>query len=51
LLVEHVLGDGLDVRVAYAKRVNHGFAEPLEVLFQYVAARPTIHIFINAAKA
>jgi 2,3-dihydroxyphenylpropionate 1,2-dioxygenase len=43
-----VLDHGLDVAVSIDMVVDHGFAQPLTLLFGGIDARPVIPIFINA---
>ncbi|MDR7172926.1 2,3-dihydroxyphenylpropionate 1,2-dioxygenase [Nocardia kruczakiae] len=50
-LIEHVLASDLDVAVSEAMKVDHGIAQPLEVLFGRSDAKPVIPIFINAVAA
>ncbi|GAA3231513.1 3-carboxyethylcatechol 2,3-dioxygenase [Pseudonocardia petroleophila] len=47
-LVRHVLAEGLDL--AYSERmfVDHGLAQPLEILFGGLDAVPVVPVFINS---
>ncbi|WP_182358470.1 3-carboxyethylcatechol 2,3-dioxygenase [Tomitella gaofuii] len=47
-LAQHVLDAGVDVAVSERMRLDHGFAQPLELLFGAVDAVPTIPVFLNA---
>ena len=42
-----VLEAGVDAAVSYRMQVDHGFAQPLELLLGSLAARPVIPVFIN----
>ncbi|WP_416427757.1 3-carboxyethylcatechol 2,3-dioxygenase (plasmid) [Pseudomonas sp. App30] len=42
-----VLNAGVDVAVSYRMQVDHGFAQPLELLLGGLSNRPTIPVFIN----
>lgn len=42
-----VLEEGVDVAVSYRMQVDHGFAQPLELLLGGLDRYPTIPIFIN----
>ncbi|MEU6261477.1 3-carboxyethylcatechol 2,3-dioxygenase [Streptomyces sp. NPDC047043] len=48
LVVEHVLAADVDLAISERLEVDHGFAQPLEILFGAVAAVPTVPIFINS---
>lgn len=50
-LIEHVLAADFDVAMSEAMKVDHGIAQPLEVLFGRSDARPVIPIFINSVAA
>jgi len=43
-----VLEAGLDVAVSYRMQVDHGFAQPLELLLGGLATKPVIPVFINS---
>lgn len=45
---ESVLCDGVDVAVSYRMRLDHGFAQPLEMLFGGLQQVPVIPVFINS---
>ncbi|QIK74732.1 3-carboxyethylcatechol 2,3-dioxygenase [Nocardioides piscis] len=47
-LVEHVLHSGVDVAMSERMHVDHGFSQPLQILFGDIAAMPTIPVFINS---
>lgn len=42
-----VLDDGVDVAVSYRMQVDHGFAQPLELLLGGLDTKPVIPVFIN----
>ncbi|MCP8467495.1 3-carboxyethylcatechol 2,3-dioxygenase [Pseudomonas sp. ZM23] len=42
-----VLEDGVDVAVSYRMQVDHGFAQPLELLLGGLDTKPVIPVFIN----
>lgn len=42
-----VLEEGVDVAVSYRMQVDHGFAQPLELLLGGLDARPVIPVFLN----
>ena len=48
-LAESVGASGLDIAVSRRMWVDHGFAQPLQLLFGGLASPPVIPIFINAA--
>jgi 2,3-dihydroxyphenylpropionate 1,2-dioxygenase len=48
-LVSGVLGDGVDVALSERMQVDHGFAQPLELLFGGIDAVPVVPVFINCA--
>ncbi|MGW6034930.1 3-carboxyethylcatechol 2,3-dioxygenase [Gordonia terrae] len=48
LIATHVLDSGVDTAVSERMHVDHGFAQPLELLFGSIAAIPTVPIFINS---
>lgn len=50
-LARHVLHAGIDAAVSERMRVDHGCAQPLELLFGDIAAIPTIPVFINSVAA
>ena len=43
-----VLGDGLDVAYSERMQVDHGIAQPLEILFGSITAKPLVPVFINS---
>ncbi|MNM42977.1 2,3-dihydroxyphenylpropionate/2,3-dihydroxicinnamic acid 1,2-dioxygenase [compost metagenome] len=43
-----VLAAGVDAAVSYRMQVDHGFAQPLELLLGGLAAKPVIPVFINS---
>lgn len=47
LITEHVLGSGIDIALSERMTVDHGFAQPLELLFGSLTARPVIPVFLN----
>lgn len=47
-LVDHVLHGGVDVAMSERMHVDHGFSQPLQILFGDIAAMPTIPVFINS---
>lgn len=47
-LAQHVLDSGVDVAVSERMHVDHGCAQPLELLFGDIAAVPTIPVFVNS---
>lgn len=42
-----VLAAGIDLAVSHDLRVDHGAAQPLEILFGDIAARPVLPVFVN----
>ncbi|HBO1602990.1 TPA: 3-carboxyethylcatechol 2,3-dioxygenase [Pseudomonas aeruginosa] len=42
-----VLEEGVDTAVSYRMQVDHGFAQPLELLLGGLDARPVIPVFVN----
>lgn len=46
-LTEHVLASGIDVALSERMTVDHGFAQPLELLFGSLSAKPVVPIFVN----
>jgi 2,3-dihydroxyphenylpropionate 1,2-dioxygenase len=50
-IAERILGSEIDVAVSARMRVDHGFAQPLELIFGAVDAIPTVPIFVNASAA
>ncbi|MFV3411146.1 3-carboxyethylcatechol 2,3-dioxygenase [Pseudomonas sp. NY15436] len=42
-----VLDDGVDVAVSYRMQVDHGFAQPLELLLGGLDTKPVIPVFVN----
>jgi 2,3-dihydroxyphenylpropionate 1,2-dioxygenase len=50
-LLQHLLDADLDVAMSEAMVVDHGIAQPLEVLFGSSGTNPVIPIFINAVAA
>jgi len=46
-ITEHALDSGLDVALSERMTVDHGFAQPLELLFGSLTARPVVPIFLN----
>ncbi len=48
LIAEAVLDAGVDTAVSEKMHVDHGFAQPLELLFGSITAVPTVPIFINS---
>ena len=47
LITEHVLASGIDIALSERMTVDHGFAQPLELLFGSLTARPVIPVFLN----
>jgi 2,3-dihydroxyphenylpropionate 1,2-dioxygenase len=47
MITAHVLDSGLDVALSERMTVDHGFAQPLELLFGSLTARPVVPIFLN----
>jgi 2,3-dihydroxyphenylpropionate 1,2-dioxygenase len=47
LLTESVLASGVDVAMSERMTVDHGFAQPLELLLGSTTAKPVVPIFIN----
>jgi 2,3-dihydroxyphenylpropionate 1,2-dioxygenase len=47
-VAEHVLNSGIDTALSERMHVDHGFAQPLELLFGSITAVPTLPIFINS---
>ncbi len=47
LITEHVLASGIDVALSERMTVDHGFAQPLELLFGSLTAKPVVPIFLN----
>jgi 2,3-dihydroxyphenylpropionate 1,2-dioxygenase len=48
-LAESVLAAGVDLAVSHRMRLDHGTAQPLQLLLGRIDARPVIPIFVNAA--
>ncbi|MFE0750354.1 3-carboxyethylcatechol 2,3-dioxygenase [Gordonia sp. NPDC058843] len=48
LVAETVLNSGIDTALSERMHVDHGFAQPLELLFGSISAVPTVPIFINS---
>ena len=46
-LAETVIGDGIDVAVSMNMQVDHGFVQPLEILFGDIGAMPVVPVFVN----
>lgn len=47
-IAEHVLGAGVDIAVSERMYVDHGFAQPLQILFGSLDAVPVVPVFINS---
>ena len=47
LITEHVLASGIDIALSERMTVDHGFAQPLELLFGSLTSRPVIPVFLN----
>ncbi|MGW6659645.1 3-carboxyethylcatechol 2,3-dioxygenase [Rhodococcus sp. NPDC055024] len=47
-LTEHVLDSGVETAFSLKMQVDHAAAQPLELLFGSVAAKPVIPVFVNA---
>lgn len=47
-IVRHVLESDIDAAISERMHVDHGFAQPLEILLGSIDARPTVPIFINS---
>lgn len=47
-LAEGVLARGIDLTVSARMTVDHGFAQPLEVLFGGLGAVPVVPVFVNS---
>lgn len=47
LITERVLGSGIDIALSERMTVDHGFAQPLELLFGSLTARPVVPVFLN----
>ena len=50
-LAEHLMGDDFDVAISRAMQVDHGFAQPLQILFNGLDTPPVVPIFLNAVAA
>jgi 2,3-dihydroxyphenylpropionate 1,2-dioxygenase len=46
-ITDQVLDSGVDVALSERLTVDHGFAQPLELLFGSLTARPVVPIFLN----
>jgi 2,3-dihydroxyphenylpropionate 1,2-dioxygenase len=46
---EAVLAEGVDVAVSLRMEVDHGVAQPLDVVLGGLTARPVVPVFVNAA--
>lgn len=47
-LTEGVLAAGIDVAMSMRMFVDHGFAQPLDILLGGIDRRPTVPVFVNA---
>lgn len=47
-LVRHLLDSGVDVAVSERLHVDHGFAQPLELLCGGITAVPVVPVFVNS---
>ncbi|WP_068278394.1 3-carboxyethylcatechol 2,3-dioxygenase [Aldersonia kunmingensis] len=47
-IAAHVLDSGIDTAISERMHVDHGFAQPMELLFGSITAVPTVPIFINS---
>lgn len=50
-LAERVLELGIDLTISARMQVDHGFVQPLEVLFDGIDRVPTVPIFVNGVAA
>jgi 2,3-dihydroxyphenylpropionate 1,2-dioxygenase len=48
VIVRAVLANGIDLAYSERMQVDHGFAQPLEILFGSVDALPLVPVFINS---
>lgn len=48
-LAAEVLGSGVDIAISARMEVDHGFAQPLDIIFGGIANVPVVPIFINSA--
>jgi 2,3-dihydroxyphenylpropionate 1,2-dioxygenase len=46
-IAEHVLGAGVDLAISEDMKVDHGFVQPLTLLFPTLTAIPVVPVFIN----
>lgn len=46
-LVQHILDRDIDLPISRRMRVDHGGAQPLEILLGDIAAKPVIPVFVN----
>lgn len=46
-LAEAVIGDGIDVAISMSMQVDHGFVQPLEIVFGDIRAKPVVPVFVN----
>jgi 2,3-dihydroxyphenylpropionate 1,2-dioxygenase len=47
-IAEHALSRELDLALSERMHIDHGFAQPLEIIFGAIDAVPTVPIFINS---
>lgn len=47
-LADSLLEDGFDLAVSHRMRVDHGFAQPLEILWGSLDTPPIVPLFVNA---
>ncbi|MFI9616478.1 3-carboxyethylcatechol 2,3-dioxygenase [Streptomyces sp. NPDC052023] len=47
-LTERVLADGVDIALSERMDVDHGFTQPLQILFGSIDSIPVVPVFINA---
>ena len=50
-LAEHLIGEDFDVAVSRRMRVDHGFAQPLQLLWGSLSTPPVVPLFLNAVAA
>ncbi|KQU29399.1 MULTISPECIES: 3-carboxyethylcatechol 2,3-dioxygenase [unclassified Rhodococcus (in: high G+C Gram-positive bacteria)] len=47
-LAEYVIDQGIDLAVSLEMQVDHGAVQPMELLYDDIAAKPMIPIFVNS---
>jgi 2,3-dihydroxyphenylpropionate 1,2-dioxygenase len=50
-LADYLMDDGFDIAVSRSMRVDHGFTQPLQILWGGLDTPPVIPIFVNAVAA